>query len=117
MKSKSKICITTGIVLILTLILIENNSANSNSEKYLINKNGKTYGTNKVDTIGYEPDLMLAKGDDGTVGYVRTEELNDPEFKTPEEAIAWQNSKPSYRVLSLYDEDEENIIGTFTIGR
>ena len=61
-----------------------------------------------------EPDLISAIGIDGTVGYVKKEDLNGPQPKTPEEAVKLNEAKP--REIPMYDVDGENIIGKFIVG-
>ena len=88
-------------------------------EGYPTNKNGQTYGPDMGDlNLGKlgEPDLMLAKGENGTIGYAKKEDLNGPQPKTPEEAVKLtKEAKP--REVPLYDVDGETIIGKFIVGR
>ncbi|GGH65438.1 hypothetical protein GCM10008014_44810 [Paenibacillus silvae] len=80
---------------------------------YKVNKNGETYGSgNLAATIGYEPDLILAKNDEGIEGYVRAKELF-PDYNSPEEALAAENNNLSS--INLYDKDGETILGSFQI--
>nr|WP_302597534.1 hypothetical protein [uncultured Cellulosilyticum sp.] len=83
-------------------------------EAYQVNENGETYGTNNPE-LGYEPDLMAAIGENGVYGYVRSEDLAGIDFKTPEEAIEWQNSRPGVREIPVYDQEGEEVIDTFRI--
>lgn len=101
-------------VVFANIVSTENNMINSNNEGYQINKNGETYGPNKPG-LDYEPDLMAAIGVNGVEGYVRAKDLDSPDFKTPEEAIAWQNSKPDVIEIPVYDQEGEKIIDTFKI--
>ena len=55
--------------------------------------------------------LILAKGEGGTIGYVRSVDLEGPEINTPEETPA---SYP--REIPLYSEDGVTVIGTFIAG-
>ena len=84
---------------------------------YPINDNGQSYGPNMGNVtikLG-EPDLMLTKGENGTIGYVNKEDLNGPQPKTPEEAVRLTNeAKP--REIPLYDVDGKTIIGKFIVG-
>ena len=86
--------------------------------RYPINDNGQPYGPNMGDTtiiIG-EPDLLLAEGVNGKVGYVKQDDLDGPQPKTPEEAVRLtKGAKP--REIPLYNEDGETIIGKFIVGR
>lgn len=82
------------------------------NENYKVNKNGETYGkglgmTNETT----DPDLIEAYGVDGTLGYVRSTDLN-PTFSTPEEALLHNPQNNSYSIIPLYDKDG-NEIGSF----
>lgn len=59
--------------------------------------------------------LILAMGEGGTIGYVRSADLEGPEVRTPEEALAYQRQGPSRREIPLYAEDGVTVIGTFEI--
>ena len=61
-----------------------------------------------------ESDLMLAEGENRTNGYVKKEDLNGPQPKTPEEAVKLNEAKP--REIPLYDVDGETVIGKFFVG-
>jgi len=79
---------------------------------YKVNKHGETYGSgNLAATIGYEPDLISAKNEEGIEGYVRSKELF-PEYTSPEEALAATKNVSS---INLYDKDGETILGVFQI--
>jgi hypothetical protein len=84
---------------------------------YPINDNGQTYGPNmgNMTSILGDPDLMLAKGENGTIGYVKKVDLEGPQPKTPEEAVKLNKAKQ--REIPLYDVDGETIIGKFISGR
>jgi len=56
----------------------------------------------------------LAEGEDGTIGYVKKEDLNGPLPKTPEEAVKLNKAKPIE--IPLYKDDGETVIGKFIIG-
>ncbi|MEK4510512.1 hypothetical protein EJP82_23655 [Paenibacillus anaericanus] len=85
---------------------------------YPKNENGQTYGSAADATSPEtEPDLIRAVGVDGTVGYVLKKDLDGEQPKTPEEAIAIQNSRPPDGYDSpLYDVDGKTVIGVFHIG-
>ncbi|WMJ85453.1 hypothetical protein [Anaerocolumna sp. MB42-C2] len=76
------------------------------------NEFGQTYG---LDVLG--ADLIAVISEEGLHGYVYREELEDkPNFKTPEEAIEWQNNRPVNRSISVYKSDGRTVIGEFVIG-
>ncbi|MGE6575952.1 hypothetical protein [Paenibacillus xylanexedens] len=82
----------------------------SSAPEYKINQNGETYGAgNLAALIGYEPDLIAAKNDEGIEGYVRAKELF-PDYSSPEEALAAENNAGS---INLYDKDGQNVLGSF----
>ncbi|MHB8986818.1 MAG: hypothetical protein ACYC38_12970, partial [Eubacteriales bacterium] len=83
---------------------------------YPTNENGQTYGSALYATSpDTEPDLIKAIGVDGTIGYVRSFDLNGPMPKTTEEALAMQRKAESIREIKLYDVDGKTVIGKFKI--
>ncbi|AGL01883.1 hypothetical protein [Desulfoscipio gibsoniae] len=95
--------------------------ANQNQELapvYQINENGQTYGSAaNATTEENEPDLILAEGEDGTIGYVLSKDLNGKQPKTPKEALEIQRNTPSTRIIPLYDVDGKTVIGEFKISK
>lgn len=92
-------------------------SGAKNMNFYPKNKNGQTYGSatdaTSPDTV---PELISAIGVDGTKGYVLKKDYDGELPKSPEEAIAKQNSRSHGRDIPLYDVDGETVIGVFHIG-
>jgi len=83
---------------------------------YPVNDKGETYGSDMGNMmIIDEPDLILAQGENGIIGYAKKVELEGPKPKTPEEAVKLNNTSP--REVPLYDVDGETIIGKFFIGK
>lgn len=85
---------------------------------YPKNKNGQTYGSSADATSPEtEPELISAIGVDGTEGYVLKKDIDGEQPKSPEEAIAIQNSRsPGGRDIPLYGVDGETVIGVFRVG-
>lgn len=83
----------------------------SNESQFKINKNGERYGSAKYVDIGML-DLVLARGTNGKVGYVRAIDLEEPMPRSPEEAANW---KTEDRAINLYEEDGTTVIGEFII--
>ncbi|MEC0231982.1 hypothetical protein [Paenibacillus alba] len=85
---------------------------------YPKNKNGQTYDSSADATSPEtEPELIRAIGVDGIAGYVLKKDLDGELPKSPEEAIAIQNSRsPDGRDIPLYDVDGETVIGVFHVG-
>ncbi|WP_130610160.1 hypothetical protein [Cohnella abietis] len=85
---------------------------------YPKNKNGQTYGSvANATSPETEPELINAIGLDGTQGYVLKKDIDGEQPKSPEEAIAIQNSRsPGGRDIPLYDVDGETVIGVFHVG-
>ncbi|WP_143811865.1 hypothetical protein [Paenibacillus sp. SSG-1] len=81
------------------------------------NIHGQTYGSSAdAASPGMEPELIRAIGVDGTEGYVLKKDLDGELPKSPEEAIAIQNSRsPDGRDIPLYDVDGESVIGVFHV--
>jgi len=96
--------------------------AKSQVRPYPKNQKGETYGSVlDAEALGGEPDLILAQGVDGTIGYVLATDLNDvPHPKTPEEAVAYEKARMerpnAVRPIPLYAADGETVIGVFHAG-
>jgi len=76
---------------------------------------GKTYGFALLaEVVGYEPDLIAAKGTNGLKGYIKNEDLN-PEFTCEEDYANYlKNLETQNYKLPLYDL-LGNIIGDYKI--
>ena len=79
------------------------------------NEHGQTYGAEAL-----LPDLVVVISDQGSIGYVYTEELEDlpgSHLKDPLEAAEYMQNRDKYLpyVIDVYDSDGETVIGTFTI--
>ncbi|QTH41063.1 hypothetical protein J4772_26420 [Cohnella sp. LGH] len=81
---------------------------------YATNENGETYGAAGISAVlGTDPDLILAYGEDGTLGYVRSSDLNWKPT-TPQEALRHQSSSIS-KNIPLYDYNGKLVIGSFEL--
>ncbi|HET8928198.1 MAG TPA: hypothetical protein VFN24_10295 [Microbacterium sp.] len=89
---------------------------------YEENDAGYTYGS-ALDAISpeTEPDLILVLATNGVEGYVFKTELDNAsgalDFKSPEEAVAWQERNQDDVVLAVYAKDGKTRIGEFVIAR
>jgi hypothetical protein len=97
-------------------------NSNENSlvtPKYHVNAHGQTYGSDMyVTSPENEPDLILAKGIDGTSGYIKRKDLNKDLPKNPQEAIKYMEklkNGPTYYKIPLYAADGETIVGQFRV--
>ncbi|MDA2813567.1 hypothetical protein O4J56_23170 [Nocardiopsis sp. RSe5-2] len=101
-----------------SLMLPEGGPART-APSYATNAQGETYGSAlDARTPQEEPDLIEAYGDDGTLGYVKADDLNGPD-QTREEVLEHieaqeEGAIPDVRI-PLYERDGETVIGTFTI--
>ena len=59
------------------------------------------------------PDLLLVTADEGYAGYVYWEEMFGPDPSSIEDALEDSSSEP--RAITVYTEDGNTVIGTFTI--
>ena len=82
---------------------------------YPVNQNGETYGS-YLDrhTVGYAPDLISARGENGVRGYIRLEDFA-PEMKSLAEVQVWQASVDADNMIPLYDLNG-NVIGEYALG-
>ncbi|MCR6546554.1 hypothetical protein NVS47_13710 [Dehalobacterium formicoaceticum] len=112
-----------GVILYLTSIgfgsaIASANQSQNSTPIFQKNESGQTYGTNENATsLETEPDLVLALGEDGTLGYVYSKDLYGEMPKTPEEAIAImkKNKVGEDKKIPLYDVDGKTVIGQFKI--
>lgn len=83
---------------------------------YGVNEYGQAFGGMSVQDFGIELDLIRAYGINNEIGYVYASDL-DVDFiaSNPEEAIKYENSKPSSIEIPVYDVDGKTIIDTFVI--
>lgn len=90
---------------------------------YQKNASGQTYGSGMdAASVGSMPDLISARGEDGTLGYIRLTDLKKDQPKNPKEAVAYQLKRDSDRKagklseqIPLYDVDGKTVIGVFNI--
>lgn len=82
-----------------------------------MNELGQTYGSalDATDRAS-QPDLILAEGNDGTVGYVRKADFYELEPSSPEEAVSMARSDRPH-IIPLYDKDGVAVIGEYASGR
>lgn len=95
-----------------------NNQSSANYPNYPENKNGQTYGSSAdASSPETEPELISDIGVDGTEGYVLKKDLDVEQPKSPEDAIAIQNSRsPGGPDIPLYDVEGATVIGVFHVG-
>jgi len=78
------------------------------------NENGEIYGSELfLSEVGIQPDLILAEGNGGQVGYIRAIDLDAKDVTTPEQAIEYE--KNGLYSIPLYESDGKTIIGTFYV--
>ncbi|WP_434510355.1 hypothetical protein [Desulfitobacterium sp. AusDCA] len=88
---------------------------------FQINQNGDTYGSlADVNTPGEEPDLVLAKGEDGTEGYLKLKDMWGEQPNNPEEAVAYMKKQEEekakgHKYIPLYASDGKTVIGKFKV--
>lgn len=83
---------------------------------YPVSNKGKTYGSALLsEIVGYEPELISAVGTNGQAGYVKYEDVKNPDIENPREAMAYMQDRPEVYTVPLYNLQEE-VIGEFEIG-
>lgn len=87
------------------------NSLSMSTSHLQINQTGLTYGSALLSET--EPDLILAEGISGNIGYVKSSDLNGPMPATAYNAIQMQTSQS--RVIPVYESDGITVIDTFVI--
>lgn len=127
------VLITVLTVLILSVSIAAADQLMRNG--FLVNNNNQTYGTIRPPQTNDDfvvsgkntPDLIAAVGIDGTEGYVCRIDLDGEQPNNPEEAIEYMEQlnerivemkltgEKYIRIIPLYAEDGETIIGEFGI--
>lgn len=80
-----------------------------------VNPSGQTFGSAlNAECIQEEPELILAKGVDDIVGYVKNTDLNRSMAKSPQEAAKAVQTRGAY-FIPLYKSDGKTVIGKFKI--
>lgn len=74
---------------------------------YPTNESGQTYGPNMENHMSVEPDLILAEGENGVLGYIYQPEG----ISSPSELDEY--IRTSEKSTSIYLHDGKTIIGTF----
>lgn len=117
-----KFLLTCLLVAALLFSLTSNTCASGDNAElpFSINENGETYGDYfRAMRAGEDPDLIFAQGEDGTLGYVRSEDLEEPLPESPEAALAMEAEQRASgyegRYINLYDADGVTVIGRFFI--
>lgn len=89
---------------------------------YQSNDSGLTYGS-AIEAVSpeSEPDLILVVATNGREGYSYKTELDKAtgaiDFKSPEEAIAWQEANAGPIAVPVYEKDGKTVIGEFVVGQ
>ncbi len=114
MKTKKFLCIIMAIILISFCTIPVAGECQIRKSIYLVNENGETYGTAaQAASVGYEADLILAVGENNTVGYVRSTDLDD-DIKTPTQVANLSNTN-TVSYIPLYSSDGETVIDRFVV--
>ncbi|WP_323959357.1 peptidase M56 family protein [Arthrobacter sp. JZ12] len=81
-----------------------------------VNEKGETYGA-AHNSQGVAPDLVAVIATNGRTGYAYSDALNvQPQFDSPEEAIAWQEEHRGEEFpIPVYESDGETVIGEFIV--
>ncbi len=87
------------------------NSISMSASHLQTNQTGLTYGSALLSET--EPDLILAEGISGNIGYVKSSDLNGPMPVTAYNAIQMQPSQS--RAIPVYESDGITVIDTFVI--
>ena len=107
------------IALLIVLLNVFTNRAlmTDGIDAYSTNESGQTYGSAVyASSWENEPDLILAEGENGVVGYVYKTDLDGPVADTIEEQLKiWDlNRRP--RSIPVYESDGRTVIGEFIVG-
>jgi hypothetical protein len=117
-----------------TALIATTIAATAASGYFDVNASGQTYGSGYVENPDqpYVPDLILAEGRDGSIGYVYRSDLEGggplDKPSTPEEAIGYMDNVRALAqnqldagaeylyMIPLYEANGETVIGEFPVG-
>jgi hypothetical protein len=116
--SDSSISVATGAYAVWTLTA---GYVAAETTDWAVNESAQTYGV--INDRG-TPDLIAVIATNGKQGYVHRADLEQAdgtsaarEFKSPEEALAWQKQNASgVRQIPVYQQDGTTLIGEFLVG-
>jgi len=85
---------------------------------YPVNSHGQSYGSSAdAPAHGGEPDLIAAIATNGMHGYVKRADLQSPQPKNPEEAVAMTKANAGKtKTVPVYDQEGQGVIGEFVMG-
>lgn len=86
-------------------------AAGAPTSEFGTNASGQTYGTGLF--VETDPDLISAIGVDGAQGYVKAEDLKEPEPASPTQALA-DSIKDAF-LIPLYASDGKTTLGSFEV--
>lgn len=105
--------------------IIESKSRSSENLVVQTNENGEIFGSALLlEEIGVSPDLILAVGTNGKIGYLKAADLNMSSITTPEQAVAYASFIESQMntqsllqppTIPLYESDGVTVIGEFEL--
>lgn len=111
----------TGIFTFDSIPVIANILHTTTDSIFPVNQNGETYGSlGDVNTPGKEPDLVSAKGEDGTEGYLKLKDMWGEQPNNPEEAVAYMKKQEEekakgHKYIPLYASEGKTVIGKFKV--
>lgn len=119
-RNKSFVAFMLAVLLLLSCTSSAHATVSADTPPFSVNENGDTYGDFfQTMEYGYDPDLIRAQGEDGTIGYVRIDELELPFPESPEAALAMQSAQEASgytgRYINLYSSDGVTVIGRFFV--
>ncbi len=118
MKNTKRIKLQIGIAAFLVVTAVSLVFAFAGYSPFKTNQDGQTYGSLEGHTIEDAPNLISARGIDGTIGYVKGTDVFEPTPSSPEEAVKRQLEKEARGLYTvpLYDSDGKTVIGEFMMG-
>lgn len=111
--------IVTILSLVLFLCSLGTPAFAASTGSYQLNRNNETYGSGLFASSDQSlPDLMLAVGDSGITGYVRTSDLQkeDDSLSDVLAETAARTADVSSYTIPVYKEDGITIIDSYTVG-
>lgn len=80
------------------------------------NERGEIYGSELyLKCLGLDADLIQVLGNSGSIGYVKSTDLNYDNVSSISDAVTYMNAPEANRIIPVYESDGVTVIDTFTI--
>ncbi len=106
------VCITVAAIIFTSVNFYFGKTKGYSRNQFIKNTNDKLPAIE----VGNAPELIKAYGNDGSIGYVLTTDLEGYKPKNPKEALELQAKSKNGREIPLYYSSGKKVIGKYIIG-